>query len=173
MPSWGISQTGGVAMGPSGTAQPASTAPVGTTATMLLPAVPTWHRADRCLLTAIKDSRRSFINYWVVDAYLLVSCGKLLWCRILCSSQSSLENVSSLPFWSVLQSICYFSCSLQLISLEGRDSYIGFTHDSSRQREHWGAGLILSCAPADIKELLHLISLKHLKSQRTDKYTKI
>lgn len=84
-----------------------------------------------------------------------------------------LSILSSLPFRSVVQSICYVSCRLQLISLEGSDSYIGFTHDSSRQREHWGAGLILSCAPADIKELLYLISLKHLQSQRTDKYRKI
>lgn len=105
------------------------------------------------VLTAIKDSRRHFIDEWVVDACLLVSCGKLLWCRILYSSQSSSEKVSSLSFRSVLQSICYVSCRIQLISLEGGDSYIGFTHDSSRQREHWGAGLILSCAPADIKEL--------------------
>lgn len=153
--------------------QPASTAPVGTAATTLLPAFPMQHGADRCLLTAIKDSRRHFIDEWVVDAYLLVSWGKLLWCWILYLSQSSLEKVSSLPFRSVLQSICYVSCRLQLISLEGSDSYIGFTHDSSREREHWGAGLILSCAPADIKELLYLISLKHLQSQRTDKYRKI
>lgn len=162
-----------VAVGLSGAAQPASTAPVGTAPTRLVPALSTWHGADRCLLTAIKDSRRHFIDKWVVDAYLLVSCGKLLWCWILYSSQSSLEKVSSLPFRSVLQSICCVSCRLQLISLEGSDSYIGFTYDSSRQREHWGPDLILSCAPADIKELLYLISLKHLQSQRTDKYRKI
>lgn len=158
-------------MGPSGTAQPASTAPVGIIATMLLPALPMWHRADRCLLTAIKDSRRHFINEWVVDSYLLVSCGKLLWCWILCSSQSSLENVSSFLIYFAKHLLFFMQPAAD--SLEGSDSYIGFTHDSSRQREHWGAGLILSCAPADIKEFLYLISLKHLKSQRTDKYTKI
>lgn len=96
------------AMGLSGSAQPASTATMDTAATMLLPALPAWHRADRCSLTAIKDSRRHFIDEWAVDACLLVSCGKQLWCRILYSSQSSLEKVSSLPFWSFCKASAMF-----------------------------------------------------------------
>lgn len=99
-----------------------------------VPSFPMWQKADRRLLTPIKDSKRHFIDEWVIDAYLLASWGELLWCRILYSSRSSLEKVSSLPFGSVLRSICYVSCRLWLISVEGSDSYVGFTHDSSRQR---------------------------------------
>ena len=117
---------------PSQAAQHTSLAATFLSAPPVLP-FPMWQKADRHLLTPIKDSRRHFIDEWVIDGYLLASWEELLWWRILYSSQSSLEKGSSLPFGSVLWSICYVSYRLQLISVEGSDSYVGFTHDSSRQ----------------------------------------
>lgn len=98
-----------------------------------VPSFPMWQKADRHLLTPTKDSRRHFIAEWVIDAYILASWGELLWCWVLYSSQSSLQKVSSLPSQAVLRSICYVSGRLWLISVEGNNSFIGFTQDSSRQ----------------------------------------
>lgn len=132
-----------------------------------VPSPPVRQKAVRHLLPSLEDYRTCFVSYGYLFAGFLRGTAlmpdfitKFIGKGIFTSFQTCLAK-HLLCFTQAMADFC------------GRERFLCRISTHQQQSQRWGAGLILSCAPADIKELLHLISLKHLQSQMMETYRKI
>lgn len=134
-----------------------------------VPSSPVRQKVDRHLLASLEGCRTCFVSY----GYLLAG---FLWGAALMPDFILVTKFIGKGIFTSFQ-IClakHLLCFAQAMAdFCGRERFLCRIYTHQQQSQRWGAGLILSCAPADIKELLHLISLKHLQSQMMEKYRKI